>query len=394
MSKSRYKVAILTTHPIRYHTPWYQAMAACPQLDCEVLFCHQATAAEQANAGFGVAFEWDTPLLDGYRYRVLRNVAAHPSVNSFFGLDTPELRNIVARERYDAVLISGWHYKSAWQGVRSCWRTKTPVMVRGDSHLHSPRPPMKKLIKVLPYRYFLRRMDACLAVGKWSQEYFLSYGAPPERVFFVPHAIDDRLLAARIRPDRTRLRSEWGLQDATTVFLYVGKFTSGKGPVDFVRAIGEAKRRGFPGEGLMVGDGPLRPECEQIVKEAGLPIRFTGFLNKSIIEEGYFASDVLVLPGSETWGLVVNEAMTCGLPCIVSDQVGAGPDLVKQDQTGSVFRVGDVAELASLMCRYAEDPAKIKKMGDSARQLVAKYSISAAVNGVIEALDAIQRRRT
>jgi len=253
---------------------------------------------------------------------------------------------------------------------------------------------MKKLIKVLPYRYFLRRMDACLAVGKWSEEYFLWYGAPPERVFFVPHAIDDRFLAVRVRADRTRLRSEWGLQDASTVFLYVGKFTSGKGPVDFVRAIDAAKHRGFTGEGLMVGDGPLRPECEQIVKDARLPIRFTGFLNQSQIADGYFASDVLVLPGSETWGLVVNEAMTCGLPCIVSDQVGAGPDLVKLDQTGSIFRLGDFTGLANLMCRYSEDAAKIKVMGQSARQLVAEYSIPAAVNGVIEALDSIQGGRT
>jgi glycosyltransferase involved in cell wall biosynthesis len=394
MSRSAYKVAVLTTHPIQYHTPWYQAMAVCPRLDCEVLFCHQATPAEQAKAGFGVAFEWDTPLLEGYRYRVLRNVAAQPSVNSFFGLDTPELREIIAGERYDAVLVSGWHYKSAWQGIRSCWQTGTAVMVRGDSHLYSPRPPIKTVLKRIPYQYFISRMDACLAVGKWSREYYLAYGARPERVFLVPHAIDNRFAKSRPGLDRKALRREWNLREENVVFSFVGKFTLEKRPMDFVRAIEEAARNGFSAEGLMVGDGPLKPECEQIVKDRRLPIHFTGFLNQSQVTGAYFASDVLVLAGLETWGLVVNEAMTCGLPCIVSDQVGAGPDLVMSDQTGSVFKLGDVTTLASLMCRYAQDVAKVKPMGDNARQLVAKYSIAAAVDGVVEALDAIRARRT
>jgi glycosyltransferase involved in cell wall biosynthesis len=396
MTKSRHKLAILTTHPIQYHTPWYQAMAACPRLDCEVLFCHQATPTEQSSAGFGVAFEWDTPLLDGYRYRVLRNIAPQPSVNSFFGIDTPELRGIIAEGRYDAVLVSGWHYKSAWQGITSCWRTNTPVMVRGDSHLYSPRHQIKTVLKRLPYRYFIRRMDACLAVGRWSREYYLAYGASPDRIFFVPHAIDDRFSNARSVSDRAHLRSKWGLRDGCVVFLFVGKFVTGKRPLDFVEAIEGAVRRGCSVEGLMVGDGALRAECERVARDRQLPIRFAGFLNQSKIAEAYFASDVLVLPsdGWETWGLVVNEAMTCGLPCIVSDRVGAGPDLVMPDQTGWVFRLGDVVGIANLMCRYAENWPNIKIMGDNARRLVAKYSIHAAVDGVIEALDSIQESRT
>src|SRR6202007_2160511 len=100
-------------------------------------------------------------------------------------------------------------------------------------------------------------------------------------------------------------------------------------------------------------------------------ISFAGCLNPSRITESYIAADALVLPsdGAETWGLVVNEAMTCGLPCFVSDQVGAGPDLVMPDETGSVFRLGDVSGLAKLMCRYVKDAAKVKTMGESARQL-------------------------
>src|SRR6266853_188171 len=85
----RSRLALLTTHPIQYHAPWFRALAAHPLVDLEVLYCHKATPGEQASAGFGVEFEWDVPLLNGYRYQFLNNVSTRPSAGSFSGLDTP-----------------------------------------------------------------------------------------------------------------------------------------------------------------------------------------------------------------------------------------------------------------------------------------------------------------
>ena len=92
-------------------------MAGRPGLDLEVLFCHLPSPAEHAAAGFGIEFEWDTPLLDGFRYRLLRNVATNPSISRFSGLDTPEISAILSKGQYDAVLLFGWSYKSAWQAI-------------------------------------------------------------------------------------------------------------------------------------------------------------------------------------------------------------------------------------------------------------------------------------
>jgi hypothetical protein len=60
----RLRVGILVTHPIQYYAPWYRALAA--EVDLEVFFSHRQQPKGQADAGFGVAFEWDVPLLDGY----------------------------------------------------------------------------------------------------------------------------------------------------------------------------------------------------------------------------------------------------------------------------------------------------------------------------------------
>ena len=250
----------------------------------QVFYCHQATAQEQAAAGFAVNFDWDVSLLDGYAHRFLKNVAKQPGIAGFSGLDTPEIKDILARERFDAVMINGWHYKSAWQTMRACWKTKTPVMVRSDSHLHTDRSFAKRLAKRPFYSWFIARLDACLPVGKWSSDYFLHYGAAPDRLFIVPHVVDTDYFqceSERLGSQRNALRGRWGLSDASVAFLFAGKFIEKKRPLDFVRAIEIARSRGAEVEGLMVGDGPLRAAAEELVRKESLPIRFAGFLNQT-----------------------------------------------------------------------------------------------------------------
>jgi len=389
----RKRLAILTTHPIQYHAPWFRALASNAELDLEVLYCHKVTAREQAAAGFGVEFDWDVPLFDGYPHRFLKNVAKHPSLTDFRGLDNPEINKIIENGRYDAVMVSGWHYKSAWQAMRACWKTKTPVMARSDSHLHTKRSTAKRAAKWPFYRSFIPQLDACLAVGKWSRDYFLHFGAKRDRVFIVPHAIDAgyfRREHARWFMQRDELRCQWGIDPNRTVFLFAGKFIEKKRPMDFVRAVHRASRDDGRVAGLMVGDGPLRAACEEFAKASKAQTSFAGFLNQSEITKAYVAADVLILPsdGGETWGLVVNEAMACGLPAIVSDQVGCGPDLIDPGLTGDLFPVGNIKRLAAAMSAWA-DPARCRAASEVVRGKIKAYSIERAADGVMEAMRAV-----
>jgi glycosyltransferase involved in cell wall biosynthesis len=391
------RLAILSTHPIQYHAGWFRALAIRSGLDLEILYCHEATPKEQADAGFGVEFDWDVSLFDGYSYRFLNNVARVPRVSGFRGLDTPEIKEIIARERFDAVMVNGWHYKSAWQTIWACWQTHTPVMVRSDSHLQTERSPAKRAVKWPFYRWFIPRIDGCLAAGQWSRDYFLHYGASADRVFIVPHVVDTayfRRQAEELKGQRDVLRTRWGLDAATRVFLFAGKFTSIKRPHDFVRAVGDAARTGSPVAGLMAGDGPERFSCEAFVRSNKIPISFTGFLNQSEIAQAYIAADVLVLPSeTETWGLVANEAMACGVPCFVSDAVGCGPDLIVEGETGHIFRKGDTAALTSLMVSSAKDEALLKVMSERVKLKAEEYSVAKGVEAMMWAAETVTHRR-
>ena len=212
-------------------------------------------------------------------------------------------------------------------------------------------------------------------------------------MFVVAHAVDPSFESdsVSLAPQRTEFRERWGLKDRDTVFLFAGKFIEKKRPADFVRAIQRAHEHDPRIVGLMVGDGPLRASCERMVQDSNLPVSFAGFLNQSEIIQAYIAADALVLPsdGEETWGVVVNEAMSCGRACLVSDRVGSGPDLVVPGKTGFIFPLGDVVALRSQMIDCASRPEHLVAMGANARTRMAEYSVPAAVERLTNAVSAV-----
>jgi glycosyltransferase involved in cell wall biosynthesis len=393
------KLAVVTTHPIQYHAAWFRSMARCADIDLEVFYCHRATPSEQAAAGFGVEFDWDVSLTEGYLHRFLKNVAERPSVGLFRGLDTPEINEILATEDFDAVMINGWHYKSAWQTMRACWKSNTPVMVRSDSQLQTERSGLRKAAKWPFYRWFIPRLDACLAVGQRSTDYFRHYGADVAKILLVPHVIDVdffRSESEKAKPLRTALLGNWGIAPNSRVFLFAGKFIPKKRPMDFVLALKAAVESGAEVAGLMVGDGPLRAACEEFVTTNNLPIRFTGFLNQSEISAAYAAGDFLILPsdGGETWGLVVNEAMACGCPCLVSESVGSAPDMIIEGETGYTFPQGEIRKLGALIKFLANGSNELERLKANAIQKASEYSVERGVDAMLQAAERVIAARS
>lgn len=392
MSKiEKYRVGILSTHPVQYYAPLYKALARHPEIDLEVFYCHRQTPKGQALAGFGVEFDWDVPLLEGYKNRFLKNAARNPGVNKFFGCDTPEIGNIIGDNRFDAFIIDGWYVKSHWQAAEACRRSNTPLLVRGDSYLLSDSLFMKRAVKYGIYHIFMKNFKACLAPGKMAREYFLYYGADKDKIYFVPHAVDNEFFSSRcsvLMREREALRRTWAIPKDAIVFLFAGKLIPKKRPLDFIEALGAAHDANPEIFGLVTGDGPLKAPMENAAQEKKTAVTFTGFLNQSDMPKAYAVSDCLVLPSDvgETWGLVVNEAFACGLPAIVSDRVGCAPDLVMPGETGEVYRCADKGRLSDIIADLSLDRARLKKMGESAKKIIDKYSIDNAVKGIMEAV--------
>jgi len=121
-------------------------------------------------------------------------------------------------------------------------------------------------------------------------------------------------------------------------------------------------------------------------------VRFLGFVNQSALPPAYVGSDLLVLPSAhEPFGLVVNEAMLCGRPAVVSDVVGAKFDLIREGETGFVFLMGDIDALAAILRDLLPDRPRLERMGEAARRRMETWSPREYVEDLVAAVEAARR---
>lgn len=376
------RLAILASHPVQYCAPLFRALAQ--RLDLTVFYAHDATPEDQARAGFGVGFDWDVDLLSGYEHAFLTNVARNPELGRFGGVDTPEIGQRLREGQFDVLLLMGWYLKSFIQGLIAAKRLGMSVMVRGDSHLDTPRSALKVAVKRVLYPHFLRQFDAALVVGKRNRLYWEHYGYPPERMFDAPHCVDNAFFEAHAKPDvRAALRERLMIAPDTKVVLMAGKLISGKRPFDLIDAVALNRKGGLDVEMIIAGSGPLEDKVIVRCKELGVPLHLLGFCNQTEMPAAYAAADVLAMCSeSETWGLVVNEALASGTPAVVSDAVGCAPDLEALLGSDVVFRLGNVTDLAEKLRKALLTPPTRESIASAAEAfdlgMVADRIVSAA----------------
>jgi glycosyltransferase involved in cell wall biosynthesis len=378
-------VTALATHPIQYQAPWFRALAAVPGIELHVLFEFLPDARAQGR-GFDHAFQWDVPVLDGYRWRSLS--ASGTRRARLAGLR--ELHRTLRRDAPEVLLLTGWQSLALLIAPGIARRAGARCLVRGETSALRPRGALRHSV----HRALLSRYDGFLAIGVQNRHFYASQGVRAERVFDCPYFVDNEhfdRLASRARARRAQLREQFGIPGEAVCFVYAGKLEPKKRVLDAVRAM--AGLGDLPAHLLVVGSGPLHRSLRR--HASGLPVSFAGFLNQSRIPEAYAAADCLVLASDhgETWGLVVNEAMASGLPAIVSDQVGCGADLVSAGSTGWTYPTGDVKALAAAMRHAVGTGRGLADMGAAARERVMqRYSVDAATRATVDAVRNVAAR--
>lgn len=331
------KLAIVVSHPIQYYSPLFAVLAK--EIELKVFYAFQPNAVQQGKEGFGQAFEWDVDLLSDYDYEFLDNVSKQPSSSNYNGCDTPTIGERIKAFGATHVVSFGWHLKMYRQTLNYCRKNKIPIAVRGDSQFNPQLAWWKKAIKKVYYPYFLNQYDAFLSVGERNRVFLKNYSIPEKRIIFSPHAVDQNFW----KVDKRKVQKP-------IVFIWVAKFVSKKRPLDVIRAfkalLDQESSLKENIELRMVGSGELLKQAKDEAKEHS-QIQFLGFKNQNELRIEYAEADCLVLSSDygETWGLVVNEAFAAGIPAIVSDACGCGPDLINTI-TGKIYQLENMKELA------------------------------------------------
>jgi len=392
----KFRLAYLVSHPIQYQAPLLQRLAAHPDIALHVYYMADEHARQSRDPEFGVSFRWDAPLLEGYAWTLLRNRSWWPRADHPFRFVHPSIAGALRRERYDALIVHGYAHLTEWLAFLGARRSRTPVLLRGESNLLGRRPPWLAAAKRIAMAALLGRIEGALAIGTLNRDFYRAYGVPEDRIFFVPYAVDNARFCAeaeRWQASRPALRAALGLPREVPVVLFAGKLIPRKRPLDLLEAYARIAAD-HPATLVFLGEGGERRSLEAGIARHGLShVVITGFVNQSGMGRYYAAADVLVLPSShEPWGLVLNEGMCFGLPVIASDAVGAAPDLVRSGENGFVYPVGDVTALAAALRRLLADPAGRSAMGARSREIVGRFSYDADVDGILAALHRVVAR--
>jgi glycosyltransferase involved in cell wall biosynthesis len=282
---------------------------------------------------------------------------------------------------------------SAWIGFAACDIARVPILLYGDSSFlpddHSPRGQARAAI----LRSLFRMTTAFMISGVRNADYYLHYGADPGDFFPMPWAIDnDRFFEqSRVSPEeRKNLRRRLGIDDRELAVIYSGKLIPRKDPLTLLRAI-EAME--YPAVAVFVGDGEMLGILQDYARDHNIHAVFPGFVNQTQLPQYYAMSDVFVLPSRfDPRATVVNEAMACGLPIVITDRCGPSADIVRHDDNGFVFAAGDHHDLARHLCRIASDPELRERMSLRSRAIISRWSYEQDVEGLLTALAAIAGR--
>lgn len=395
----RLHLLVVTAHPVQYATPVFRVLAKDPRVKLQVAYCSTQGAEAELDADFGVQVKWDIPLLDGYSWTYLPNRSWVPGEGSFFGFFNPGIWWLISRGKFDAVeLFTGYIYATFWIALAAAKWKGVPVIFGTDAHELVSRDGKRWKLSVKKWLWpqLFRLADVALVFSSGSAALMRSLGIPEERITFVRSCVDNEWWAkASDSVDRAAVRAGWGVPEDAPVVLFCAKLQPWKRPQDLLRAFAKAA---CPDAYLVfAGDGALKPALESEARALGIcsRLRFLGFVNQSGLPEVYTASDILVLPSEyEPFGLVVNEAMLCRCPAIVSDKVGARFDLVKEGETGYVFPCGDVDTLAATLSRALRDRQLLRRMGEKARARMANWSHVDYAEALVEsASKAVEMRR-
>jgi glycosyltransferase involved in cell wall biosynthesis len=375
----KYRLAILTTHPIQYQAPLWQVLATDEKIESTVFLENDFGVKEAGyDKEFGKNIQWDIPLLEGYNYVFLRSLR--------------ELIQKVRTKKFDAVLVHNWNHLSSWFVVFAARRAGVKVMLRGESpwKQEAAKSPAKLFLKRLILRRFFKRVDAFLYIGEENKKFYLAYGVPKNKLFFAPYAVqNDRFMRdAEKFQDKAAVRRAVGLPENTVTVIFTGKLIEKKQPMEILRAYSDVASKDTAL--VFVGDGHLRASLELFVELNKVPnVIFTGFKNQTEIPTWYAAADIFTLYSGvgETWGLSVNEAMCFGLPVVISDLVGCAPDLARDN--GFVVSANDTQALSKAFKDLFEDKALRESFSVRSRAIVQNYSFDMDRRGILLALEHI-----
>lgn len=235
-------------------------------------------------------------------------------------------------------------------------------------------------------KFLANRADSFLAWGSPAVSYLESIGVTQNKIHECFQAINNDVWTRRAAAlDRNEIRKELGFDGR--VFLLVGQLVQRKGFENFLHAWSR-----LPSQltsrcmAVIVGSGDQQSELKEIALAKGLHnVRFEGSLKAETLVRYYVGADVFVFPSLEdVWGMVVNEALCCGLPVLASVHAGASQGLIEGRMIGQMFDPANIDDFVEHLQTWVTSPPPISH--EEMREIVSAVTQEKSALSILSAL--------
>jgi 1,2-diacylglycerol 3-alpha-glucosyltransferase len=376
-AEAKRRVLILSEIISPYRIPVFNALAGHDGVDLRVVFLAETDAGLRQWPVYKDEICFSYEVLPSWRFRGGKhNLLLNWGLRSCLKKSAPEV-----------VICGGYNYFASWQALWWARHNGVEFVLWSESNSHDDRRGFAWVESMKSH--FLARCDRFVVPGKASLAYLQSLGSAPECITVAPNAVDNRWFAASaesVRASAQEFREKLGLP--ARFILFVGRLVPEKGVFDLLDAYGRLGDDIRVQTGLVfAGNGGSKPELEKRAKRIRTGrICFPGFVDREDLAGLYALADGLILPThSDPWALVVNEAMACGLPIVVTNVAGCSANLVENGWNGYVVPPGNPDKLSAALDSLMRSPELRRQMSVRSAERIRDYSPEACAAGLAAA---------
>jgi len=381
-NKHRFKAGVVCSCPSAQMSAQYDVLADLDDFEFHILFRHHSQGNPAWAPVYPTKVEYD--FLPPYKGRLMPSKLKRCLNGNITGL--------LDSYDFDAMILHGIYDSSAVrQAIAWCNAHKRPYLLRCDANVAKEKSLFRRLSRRLLIGRRIQSAAGLLYIGTQNRKYYELFGARREQLFLAPWEIDYKNLEAYYTEAiarRDNLRAELGFHNGQCVVVTVSRLLWRKGYDTLIPVIGRLYKEGLPVKLVVVGEGSYRTRIEELIEQYSAPVILCGNLGRGDVVRAMAASDIFVLASyQEPWGLVVNEAALCGLPLVVSDQVGAGADLVVRGENGYIYNVDNQNSMYSYLLELVQQKSIRISMARCSRKIIDDWRKShPAIEGYESAL--------
>lgn len=243
-------------------------------------------------------------------------------------------------------------------------RLKTVTTLHGtDITLVGADPSFHRVVK-----FAIETSDGVTAVSRYLMKRTIEEFGIQREIRVIPNFVQ----IARREQNRDSCSREGFAPGKEKILMHASNFRPVKRIGDVVRIFAQVRER-IPAKLLLIGDGPERLFIQQLVRELKLSadVHFLG--EQDHLEPLFFCADLFLLPSEqESFGLTALEAMNCSVP-VIATEIGGLPEVITHGETGYLFPVGDIANMAAHAVALLSDPARHELFKSRARKRAEQF---------------------